>query len=148
LTSQDGATTVAAVPPLTKAQLLAEVARVRAEAARLVEYAAALERLAKSAPLTIGGKRSMVSSNMEASSLVGKPENVRTSANRSRRESKARDAMIAANQTAATLAKACRVGRSTANAWLIGTRGIAPEHRATLAKPPYSIPADSWPRNA
>lgn len=118
---------------------------MRAEALALNAYADELDAAAAKAPLTMLAKRSMVGSNVEAN-LAGKPENVRTSANRSRRESLARDAMIAANKTAADLAKACKVGRSTANAWLVGTRGIAAEHRATLAKPPFSIPADSWPR--
>lgn len=134
--------------PLTRAQLLAEVARLRLEAASLTVYADELERLAAKAPLTIGRKRSMVGSNMEASNLAGRPENVRTSANRARRESKAREAMIAGNHVAADLARACKVGRSTANAWLNGTRGIAPEHKATLARPPFSIPPASWPRTA
>jgi hypothetical protein len=134
--------------PLTRAQLLAEALRVRAEAAALTQYADDLERLAAKAPLTIGGKRSMVGSNMEASPLAGKPENVRTSANRARHKSAAREAMIAGNHTATDLAKACGVKRPTANAWLVGTRGISPAHRATLARPPYNIPIDSWPKSA
>jgi transcriptional regulator with XRE-family HTH domain len=132
--------------PLTPAQLLAEALRVRAEAAALTQYADDLERLAAKAPLTIGPKRSMVGSNMEASPLAGKPENVRTSANRARHKSAAREAMIAGNHTAKDLANACKVGRSTANAWLNGTRGIAPEYVAKLAKAPFSIAPESWPK--
>lgn len=85
---------------------------------------------------------------MEASNLAGKSQNVRTSANRARRKSEAREAMLAGNHTAGDLAKARKVGRSTANAWLVGTRGIALEHRTALAKPPFNIPADSWPKLA
>lgn len=109
-------------------------------------------RLAESqgskAPLTIGAKRSMVGSNMEASSLAGKPENVRTSANRARHKSDAREAMIAGNHVAGDLARACKVGRSTMNAYLNGTRAVPPEVKAKLAPPPYSIPPASWPKSA
>lgn len=146
---------MAPVPLLTRAQLLAAAEAAEAEASALElqaltarEQAALLREAAAKAPLTIAGKRSMVSSNMEASTLVGKSERVRTSANRARSTNAARDAMIAGNHTAEDLAKACGVKRPTANAWLVGTRGIAPEHKKTLAKPPFNIPPDSWPKSA
>lgn len=134
--------------PLTREQLIAEAERVEAEGARLMKYGADLRELARNAPLTIGRNRSMVSSNMEASSLVGKSERVRTSANRSRHPSAARDAMIAGNHTAEDLANACGVKRPTANAWLVGTRGISEAHKKTLARPPWNIPPASWLKSA
>lgn len=141
--------------PLTAAQLRAAAEAARAEAQRHDLEAAAwrlhaadLDMLASKAPLTMGTKRSMVGSNMEASNLVGKSERVRTSANRARRQSAARDAMIAGGHTAEDLANACGVKRPTANAWIVGTRGIAPEHRKTLARAPYNIPPASWPKQS
>lgn len=139
--------------PSTREALLAAAAVEREEARRLKlealnrdTYADELEALAAKAPgrLTIGAKRSMVSSNMEASSLAGKSERVRTSANRARVKSAARDAMIASGHTAGDLAKACGVKRPTANAWLTGQNAISPANQALLAKPPFSIPPPSW----
>ena len=132
----------------TPAELRAAAAEARAEGLGLVAYADELDALAAKRELTMREKRSMVSSNMEAPSLAGKPENVRTSANRARRSSAARDAMIASNHVAADLAKSCRVGRSTMNAYLNGTRAVPGVVRERLAHAPYLIPADSWPRIA
>lgn len=140
---------------MTRQQLLDAAQAAREEAERLETEAAGqrmwageLERLAEKAPLTIGAKRSMVRSNMEASTLAGKPENVRTSANRARRESAARDAMIESSHVAADLAKACKVGRSTMNAYLNGTRPVTPDVKKTLAAAPFNIPPASWPKSA
>lgn len=130
------------------AVMRSEAERLRVHAASLDAQAAMLDAAAKTGPLTIGAKRSMVGSNMEASSLAGKPENVRTSANRARRSSPARDAMIASNHVAGDLAKVCKVGRSTMNAYLNGTRAAPPEVRAKLAVAPWNIPPLSWPKFA
>ncbi len=143
------------MPKLTADQLEAaaraaeeEAIALDLQAAALREHARLLREAAGNAPLTMRRNRSMVGSNMEASDLAGKPENVRTSANRARRQSAARDAMIASNHVAADLAKVCKVGRSTMNAYLNGTRPVPPEVKAKLAPAPYLIPPSSWPKSA
>ena len=128
-----------------------ELARGDVKALEL-ELLAARETLrlleAASKGLTIAAKRSMVGRNVEASILAGKPENVRTSANRARHKNAAREAMLAGNHVAADLAKACKVARSTANAWLVGSNAITEPHITTLARAPFNIPRESWPKVA
>ncbi len=132
---------------LTRAQLLAEVARVRLEAAALLAYADDLERLARNAPLTTGAKRSIVGSKVEAN-VTGKSRFVRQAASRTRRDSEAKRTLLEAGYTDQDVADALKVGRSTVNAWFSGARSIPAVHVKTLAAAPFKVPASAWPRVA
>jgi hypothetical protein len=131
--------------PLTREQLLAEVARLRLEAAALNVYADDLEAAAEKAPLTIGSNRATIRSNVQLD-LSGKSARVKNAGSRTRKGSAAKQAMLLANKTDADAAEACKVGRSTVNAWVNGTRSIPPQHEKTLAKAPFFIPPGSWPK--
>lgn len=130
--------------PLSRNDLLAEAARVDAEAEKLRQYAGELRRLAESAPLTIGLKRSKVDSNMQGVDLTGQPENVRTAGNRTRRASEAKAALLKAGQTDGSVAALLKVGRSTVNAWF-GRLAIPKRHAETLQKK-FGVPLSAWPR--
>lgn len=128
----------------------ATAAAMRAEARRLRDEAAvsalALEKqaelLEQAAGLTIGKQRSTVDSNMDVD-LTGRPENVRTAANRARHKNEARQALTRANKTDADVAAELKIGRSTANAYVTGRLPI-PRHHATHLEREWRIPPSVW----
>lgn len=132
--------------PLTRDDLLAEARRVRLEAAKLEVYAAELERLAESAPLTIAGKRSIVSSKVEAN-VATKSRFVRQAASRTRRDSEAKKLLLEAGMTDQLVADLLRVGRSTVNAWFGGKRSIPRAYAEKLQKL-HAVPVSAWPNVA
>jgi hypothetical protein len=119
---------------LTRSQLLAEVQRLRLEAAGLNAYADDLERLAAKAPLTIGPNRSKVDSNMQGLDVADKPENVRTAASRTRLDSEAKRALLEHVGSDGDVAKLLKIGRSTVQAYHSDRLPIPERHVAALAK--------------
>jgi hypothetical protein len=136
-----------------------EAKALRAEAVKRERAADVLEaKLAETvdeveaarAGLTMRPKRSRLGSTMQAA--TDQPRNVRIAAGHAARAkraapSEARRLLLAAGQTPSMVAKALKVGRSTVQAWLDGTRGISEPHVEAASKR-WGIPRSAWPRIA
>lgn len=72
-----------------------------------------------------------------------KNKRVQKSANRTVIESKARRALLDAGLSAQDVAKRCKVGVSTVNAWCVGRRSI-PDRYATDLRDWKKIPVAAW----
>lgn len=136
--------------PTSRTDLRATADALRAEAKRVRDEAEvkalALEESARlieqAAGLTISKQRSTVSSNVDLD-LAGRPEHVRTAANRTRRQSESKQLQLAANRSDGDIAAELRVGRSTVNAWHAGRLSI-PRHHANYLLVHYNIPLAAW----
>jgi hypothetical protein len=138
--------------PLTDAQLLAAADAAEAEAARYELKALSLREQARllrqtaaaNAPLTIGGNRSKVDSNMQGLDVADKPENVRTAASRTRLDSEAKRALLLKVGSDADVAKLLGIGRSTVQAYHADRLQIPERHVKTLEK--KGVPRTVWKR--
>lgn len=79
--------------------------------------------------------RSMSGSKMELRNVETKSTRVRIAAAMTEQETPARKAILDANVTPQEIADELKVGRSTVQAWIDGTRSIPDGHVEALSKP-------------
>lgn len=130
--------------PLTREQLLAEVARVRLEAAALTVYADELERLA----LTMSRNPATVETHMHVESAGAKRSAGQFTAEQMKHPFVA---MLAKRKlTVADVAAAIDVPRSTIQAWYKPVTDAAhraiPEDSARAIRDRYGVPLSAWAR--
>lgn len=95
-------------------------------------------------------RRSIIGSKMELDTEP-KTKRVKIAAGRTQQETDAKRALLEAGVTPAEVATERGVGRSTVNAWCLGTRGIPERHRAALSKSHgkrKAIDPTVWPKLA
>lgn len=120
-----------------------QIPQIEETIARLREQEKGFREKAESRLSLTEPSSSMFGSKMELQNAGAKDRHVKTAATMTKRETRARKALLNANLTPQDVASELKVGRSTVNAWLTGTRSI-PKHHARTLKEKRRIPLDAW----